>query len=109
MERLVYVDSTARDTSLYPSGNSYTLHLTDVVKSVSRVDLVAAKVPNSLYNINNGAGVATVTGVSNVSSVSILSGFYSAYGLQDALTASSNAAVAYQYLPDEAKIGRAHV
>ena len=103
MERLVYVDSTARDTSLYPSGSNYVLHLTDVVRSVSRIDLVAAKVPNSLYNITNGSNVATVTGVSNVSNVSILSGFYSAYGLQDALTSSSNTAVAYQYLPDEAR------
>jgi hypothetical protein len=53
----VYADSTNRD---YPSGNSYTLHLTTPAKSVTRVDLVAAKVPNAMYNINTGTNCISV-------------------------------------------------
>ena len=103
MERLVYVDSTNRDTIVYPNGSSYTLHLTDVVKNVSRVDLVAAKVPNTLYNLTSGSNVLTYTGITNVSNVFLDPGFYSGYGIQSELTNSSNALVAYQFLPDEGK------
>lgn len=103
MERTVYVDSKNRDTGTWPSGSNYVLHLTDVVRNVSRVDLVAAKVPNTLYNLNTGSNVLTITGVSGVSNVSVAPGFYSAYGIQADLGASSNNAVAYQYLPDEGK------
>ena len=103
MERLVYVDSSNRDTTIYPNGSSYTLHLTDVVKNVSRVDLVAAKVPNTLYNLNSGSNVLTYTGITAVSNVFLDPGFYSGYGIQADLTNSSNALVAYQFLPDEGK------
>lgn len=103
MERLVYVDSTNRDTTIYPDGSSYTLHLTDVVKNVNRVDLVAAKVPNTLYNLTRGSNVLTYTGISTVSNVSLNPGFYSGYGVQSELTNSSNALVAYQFLPEEGK------
>jgi hypothetical protein len=103
MERTIYVDSKNRDTGTWPSGSNYVLHLTDVVRNVSRVDLVAAKVPNTLYNLNSGSNVLTITGVSGVSNVSVSPGFYSAYGIQADLGASSNNAVAYQYLPDEGK------
>jgi hypothetical protein len=102
-ERLVYVDSTNRDKTLFPNGSSYTLHLTDVVKNVSRVDLVAAKVPNTLFNVTNGSNVLTYTGISGLSNIFLDTGFYSAYGIQSELTNSSNALVAYQYLPDEGK------
>lgn len=91
----VYADSTNRDTLLYPSGNSYTLHLTTPAKSVTQVDLVAAKVPNSMYNITNGIDIITVSGVS----YSIPAGFYSAYGIADAL--ASRVGLEVRYLPDE--------
>jgi hypothetical protein len=103
MERLVYVDSTNRDTTIYPNGSSYTLHLTDVVKNVSRVDLVAAKVPNTLYNLTNGSNVLTYTGISGLSNVFLDPGFYSGYGIQTELTNTSNTRVAYQFLPDEGR------
>jgi hypothetical protein len=103
MERTVYVDSNNRDTAMWPHGGQYVLHLTDVVRNVSRVDLVAAKVPNTLFNLNSGSNVLTITGVSGLSNVSVSPGFYSAYGIQAELGASSNLAVGYQYLPDEGK------
>ena len=94
----VYADSTNRDTLLYPSGNSYTLHLTTPAKSVTRVDLVAAKVPNAMYNINNGLNVIEV----GTTTFSIPPGFYSAYGIADALSVRIGLEV--KYLPDEGKL-----
>jgi len=91
----VYADSTNRDTLLYPSGNSYTLHLTTPAKSVTQVDLVAAKVPNSMYNITDGNDIITVSDVS----YSIPTGFYSAYGIADAL--ARRVGLEVKYLPDE--------
>lgn len=96
-ERLIFADSGNRDVSLYPSGNAYVLHLTTPIKNIERVDLVSARVPNTMYNITNGSNVFAV-GSSNVS---IRSGFYSAYGMAQAV--SSNALVTLDYLPDEGK------
>ena len=96
-ERLVFADSLNRDESLYPTGDAYTLHLTTPIKNIERVDLVSARVPNTMYNITNGTGIFTIG--SNV--VSIRNGFYSAYGMADAVT--SNALVTLDYLPDQGK------
>jgi hypothetical protein len=96
-ERLIFADSGNRDATLYPSGNSYVLHLTTPIKNIERVDLVSARVPNTMYNITNGSNVFAV-GTSNVS---IPVGFYSAYGMSTAV--SSNALVTLDYLTDEGK------
>ena len=94
----VYADSTNRDVTLYPSGSSYTLHLTTPVQQVVRVDLISAKVPNSIYNLTNGTNVLAIDG----SNVSIASGFYTACGLASALNAVSTT-VTVSYLSDEGK------
>ena len=96
-ERLVFADSLNRDEGLYPTGDSYTLHLTTPIKNIERVDLVSARVPNTMYNITDGTGIFTIG--SNV--ISIRNGFYSAYGMADAVT--SNALVTLDYLPDQGK------
>jgi hypothetical protein len=98
--KYVYVDSSSRDTSLYPSGNAYTLHLTAPLHSVVRVDLVNAKVPNTLYNITTGTGVFTF----NSTAYSIAPGYYSSYGLACALTnTTGGTALSVTYLPDEGR------
>lgn len=94
-ERLLFVDATNRDVTLYPSGNSYTLHLTRPIRNIERVDLVSARVPNTMYNLNNGSNVFSV----NSSNVSLNQGFYSAYTLAQAVT--SNALVTLDYLQQE--------
>ena len=45
-QRLLFADSKNRDVQLYPSGNSYVLHLTTPIKDIERVDLVSARVPH---------------------------------------------------------------
>jgi len=95
--RLIFADSRNRDATLYPSGNSYTLHLTSPIKNVSRVELVSARVPNTMYNLTNGSNVLTV-GSSNVS---LNQGFYSAGGLSSAVTAAVSNAFSMNYLSTE--------
>lgn len=78
----IHVDSKNRDTSLYPHGNAYVVHLPKPINSVVRIELVSAKVPNSMYNLTNGSNIMATTYTSNVS---IPPGFYSASLLEEAL------------------------
>lgn len=75
MTYIVYANSTQRDSVLYPYGNSYTLHLTKPIKNISRVDLVSAIVPNTVYNLTAGTNVIYINDTSNVS---LNPGFYTA-------------------------------
>lgn len=43
---VLFVDSTQRDATLYPHGNSYVVHLVDPIRNVTSVDLVMATFPN---------------------------------------------------------------
>jgi hypothetical protein len=102
--KYVYVDSTNRDATLYPSGNSYTLHLTAPLHSVVQVDLVAAKVPNTIYNLTNGSNVLVFSTASTTSNISVAPGFYSACGLARAIMNSSGGtAFCIEYLADEGR------
>jgi hypothetical protein len=93
--RLIFVDAANRDVSLYPTGSSYTLHLTRPIRNIERVDLVSARVPNTMYNLTNGSNVFAF----NSSNVSLNQGFYGAYTLAQAVTL--NATVTLDYLPQE--------
>lgn len=48
----LYVDSNNR---IEPYGNSYSLYLPEIIRGVYRVDLVSARVPNTIYNLSNGS------------------------------------------------------
>jgi hypothetical protein len=93
--RLIFADAANRDVTLYPDGNSYVLHLTRPIRNIERVDLVSARVPNTVYNLTNGSNIFAM----NSSNVSLNPGFYSAYTLAQAVT--SNALVTLDYLPQE--------
>lgn len=89
------VNSNLRDTTLYPSGNSYTMHLTNPIHDVTRVELVQASVPNVIQNLPDGANVISLDG----STFSLPNGFYSANGLaaevQNAIEPVTNVSVTY--------------
>ena len=95
MHYYVYADSKNRDSKAF--GNAYTLSLTSPLRDVTQVDLVSAKVPNSLYNVSNGSNVFTVNGVA----YSIAPGYYSAPGLARAIETSTGVSV--DYLCDEGR------
>lgn len=42
----VYVDSNNRNQGLYPNSNSYTLHLTNPILNITKVELLTAMLPN---------------------------------------------------------------
>ena len=99
-EILLFSSSQSRDISLYPSGNSYTLFLSSPVRNIERVDLVSARVPNSMYNLVNGTDVLTL----GASTVSLNPGFYGVYDLATALTnAGTGLGVTVTYLTFEGK------
>jgi hypothetical protein len=89
------VNSNLRDTTLYPSGNSYTMHLTNPIHDVTRVELVHASVPNVIQNLPDGANAISMDG----STFSLPNGFYSASGLaaevQNAIEPVTNVSVTY--------------
>jgi hypothetical protein len=81
--RLVFVSSDLRDSNIYPNGNSYVLHMTLPVKNISKVDLVSAHFPNSMYNITKSSNVISINGNSNIF---IHSGRYDQMSLANTLT-----------------------
>jgi hypothetical protein len=100
METTLYVDSRQRDTKLYPSGNSYTLFLQSPVHNISQIDLISAKIPNTMYNLTTSSNVLVV-GTSNVA---LNPGFYSTCSLVDTFNNASQVSnVALSYLEAEGK------
>jgi len=101
------VNSNLRDTTLYPSGNSYTMHLLNPIEDITRVELIQASVPNVIQNVVDGSNIIQVSNVttSDLHAFSIPSGFYSASGLateiQNAIYPVSGVQVTY--LRDEGK------
>jgi hypothetical protein len=94
-QRLLFADSDNRDATLYPEGSSYVLHLTRPIKNIERIDLVSARVPNTMYNLTDGSNVLVISG----SNVSLNHGFYSVYTLAQAIT--NTGLVVAEYLPAE--------
>ena len=62
MEQYLIVDSNLRDQTLYPTGNNYTVHLTNPMSSVKRIELVQAIVPNEILNVKSGANCIDIDG-----------------------------------------------
>ena len=96
----IHVDSKNRDTTLFPYGNSYVVSLPHVIKSAVKVDLVSAKVPNSMYNLTDGSNTFSTN---TVTAVSLNPGFYSAQLLSDEINERLNIRQALQYVQAEGK------
>lgn len=95
----VHVDSKNRDSNLYPHGNNYVLHLLNPIKNAVSVDLVTAKVPNSMYNLTNGTNVFSTSSVT----VSIPPGFYSAFTLVTEINKKLNIRESIEYIQSEGR------
>jgi hypothetical protein len=99
METILYVDSRQRDTTLFPNGNSYTLFLQTPIRNVTQVDLVSAKIPNTVYNLTE-SNVLQV----NSSNVVLNPGFYSTCSLVSTFNNSSQFSnVSMDYLEPEGR------
>jgi hypothetical protein len=101
METTLYVDSRQRDTTQFPSGNSYTLFLQTPIHNIERIDLVSAKIPNTVYNLTSSSNVLNFSGTSNVF---FNPGFYSTCSLVDTFNNSNQVSnVAMTYLDAEGR------
>lgn len=104
METTLYVDSRQRDVKLYPSGNSYTLFLQSPVHNVSQVDLISAKIPNTMYNLTTNSNVLKFDSLFGSSNFALNSGFYSTDSLVDTFNNTNQVSnVAMSYLEAEGK------
>ena len=79
MEHIVNIDSKNRDITLYPSGNSYVLNLVTPIRWISRVELVSAKIPNTIWNVSSTIDTPRMTYISTA--IKLPPGFYTATGL----------------------------
>lgn len=95
--REIYVDSRRRNE---PYGNSYTLFIQNPLKNVTRVELVSATVPNTLYNITNGVNIFCINETTNCS---IANGFYSTGSMVDSVGKSTTEDVSLSFLCEEGK------
>lgn len=110
--RTVFVSSENRDKTIHPSGNAYTLHLSEAIKDIQHAELLYASVPNTIFNLSNGAGVIgfsnTTTGqvpIVDMTTFSLSNGFYGASDLASAITnaVSNISGVTVTYLATEGK------
>jgi hypothetical protein len=113
----VFVSSEKRNTTQFPNGNSYTLHLTNPIKSISKAELLSLSVPNTIFNLENGTnviafsntwtsqGVAGSSDTSDLTFFSIPSGFYSASGIANEIqyAVSNSTSISIRYLGNEGK------
>lgn len=108
----LYVTSENRDETLYPSGNSYVLNLTQPIKDVKKVELVHVSVPNTLYNITTSdegtiffSNIITGQTVSDLTEYHFSEGYFTSNGIATEITNAvflgSNVTVTY--LQDEGK------
>lgn len=96
--REIYVDSRRRSE---PFGNAYTLFIQNPLKNVTKVELVSATVPNTIYNITYGVNIFSLNQTTNCS---IANGFYSTNCLIDAVNKSQiGSDVSLAFLCEEGK------
>ena len=96
--REIYVDSRRRSE---PYGNAYTLFIQNPLKNVSKVELVSATVPNTIYNITNGVNIFSLNQTTNCS---VSNGFYSTSCLIDAVNKSEvGSDITLSFLCEEGK------
>ena len=106
--RHVMVNAKNRNQDLYPSANSYTVHLTTPIKDISRVELLHAYIPNTMFNLDEAT--SNVIAFSDTSTIditdkllltqfSMLPGFYSSNTLKNSLntTIATNTGITVSY------------
>ncbi len=107
----IFISSMNRDTTMYPHGNVYTLHLTNPIKNVERVELVYGSIPNTMYNLTQNTNFISFSNVvtgqdpTKLVDFTIPQGFYGAAGLSQELNfaASNITGIACSFLPNEGK------
>lgn len=100
-EKYLYIDSRNRLPGQF--GNSYSVWTSGTIRMVKSVELVCARIPNTIYNIPNGSNVLQI----NSTPINLSPGFYSASSLVNDLTLQSNLSsigMTTTYLQSEGKL-----
>ena len=63
MEYILDVDSSERDSNLYPNPNDYVVTLNTPLYNVTNISLISARIPTSQLLVNSGNKVITLDGV----------------------------------------------
>jgi len=96
---LLFVNSKNRDKTLYPSGNSYTLHLTTPIRNITRIDLVSVKIPNTTYNLTATSNIV----INTTTNVSMLPGYYTTASFTTEFNSSNQTSVRVNYSTAEGR------
>ncbi len=79
-EYFIHADSKNRNIELFPYGNTYVLNFSKPLSDVVRVDLVSARIPNTMYNLTSTS--ANLTTSITTSPFFLEPAFYSASTLE---------------------------
>lgn len=83
-ENYLYIDSRNRLPGQF--GNAYSIWTSGTLRMVKSVELVCARIPNTIYNIPNGSNIFQI----NNTPINVSPGFYSASSLVNDLSIQSN-------------------
>ncbi len=83
-EKYLYIDSRNRQQGQF--GNSYSVWMSDTLRMIKSVEIVCARIPNTMYNVSNGSNVFQIDNTP----INISPGFYSASSLVNDLSLQSN-------------------
>lgn len=101
-ENYLYIDSRNRLPGQF--GNSYSVWTSGTIRMVKSVELVCARIPNTIYNVPNGSNLFMIN---SILPVNVSPGFYSASSLVNDLTLQSNLSsigMTTTYLQSEGKL-----
>lgn len=104
MNTYVHANSGNRDKGAYPSGNNYSLYLPYPIKNITKVEVVVARVPNTMYNITSNIQQIDT----RLTNITIPPGFYGdpsllASAIHDRLPISGLNNEDFLWLPSEGK------
>jgi len=104
MNTYVHVNSGNRDTVAYPSGNAYTMYLPYPIKNITKVEVIVARVPNTVFNVTSTVPQVNINGTL----YQIPTGFYSdpatiATAIHQLLPSGGSNNLDFNWLPAEGK------
>jgi len=66
METYIHLNSANRDISRYPSGNTYTLHVSTPLMNIIQAEIILARVPNTIYYLTSTTNLLITDHTANV-------------------------------------------
>jgi hypothetical protein len=94
VKHTVIIDSRQRDYSIYPNSNNYLVELFEAHRNVERIELIAAMIPKTEYNVNSENNLLLVTVGMVTKELFLTEGQYligsNTYGVSDYISNGNN-------------------